>query len=536
MWQCSRSLTASIVTLLLGLAAQVGAADQTITGNQLLLRPQQIGVRSRDGTIALGGGPGSADDPVLHGGSVRVLSIAGDVFDTTYALPAANWRYLRRRGQVIGYRYKGDAPIGFVRVKAGKILRVRGKGAGFAHTLATDPDPVRVVVKIGGQQYCMRFGGIPRFTPGSEYTSSDALAPDICPLPYGSDSSWLCRPDMVNNQCFVNSLDSTIVNPDLSTTPEPHTGNENQPYDCFYVYPTVDLGGPVGNHADVTLPSYVALTLDPLLAQAARFNGQCRIFAPHYRQITLSTFGDPNAAIYQDIAYRDVLDAWRLYLKNDNAGRKVVVMAHSQGTFMTTRLLQEQFDPSATLRSRLIAALLIGGSVSVPQGGVVGGSFLNIPLCESAAQTGCVIAYRSYADGFPPAGGSNDVGGPTMDTACTNPAAPGAVGSSVEGAFTGTYFPTHLNQPLFQLVPDPGFGTAFVKYESFYSGACVKDDTNHSYLRIRVTPLPGDLRTNPIPFTNFVLDPGLLGTHILDYSWATEDLLNLVQTKAAGMP
>jgi pimeloyl-ACP methyl ester carboxylesterase len=524
------------LAFLVGLTTRVGAADQPITGDQLLLRTQQIGVRSRDVAISLGGGEGSADDPVLHGGSVRVLSIAGDVFDTTYGLPTAGWRYMRRRGQVVGYRYKGTAPIGFVRVKAGKTVRVAGRSAGLAHTLAASPDPVRVVLKIGAQQYCMRFGGTSEFTAGSRYVAHDAAAPDICPLPYGDDSSWLCRPGMANNQCFVNSLDSTIINPDLSTTPEPHTGNENQPFDCFYVYPTVDLGGAVGNHLDVTQPSYVALTLDPLLAQGARFNAQCRIFAPHYRQVTLSTFGDPNAAIYQGLAYRDVLDAWRLYLKNDNAGRNVVVIAHSQGTLMTTRLLQEEFDPSVTLRSRLIAALLIGGSVIVPQGGVVGGSFQNIPLCQSAAETGCVLAYRSYADGFPPTGGSNSSGGPTMDTACTNPAAPDAVGSSVEGAFTGTYFPTHTNQPLFQLAPDPGFGTAFVKYESFYSGACVKDDTNHSYLRIRVTPLPGDLRTNPIPFTNFVLDPGFLGTHILDYSWATEDLLSLVAAKAAAMP
>src|SRR4029079_525421 len=112
------------LTLLLGLATRVGAADQPITGDQLLLRPQQIGVRSRDVTISLGGGQGSADDPVLHGGSLRVLSIAGDVFDTTYALPAPDWRYLHRRGLVVGYRYKAAAPILFVRVKAGKIVRV----------------------------------------------------------------------------------------------------------------------------------------------------------------------------------------------------------------------------------------------------------------------------------------------------------------------------------------------------------------------------------------------------------------------------
>jgi hypothetical protein len=297
----------------------------------------------------------------------------------------------------------------------------------------------------------------------------------------------------------------------------------------------VDLTGPVGNHLDVTDPAYVALTLDPLLSQAARFNGLCRIFAPHYRQITFGTFGTPNQAQYLDIAYRDVIDAWRLYLKYQNAGHNVVVMGHSQGTFMTTRLLKEEFDPSAALRSQLIVSLLIGGSVTVPQGGTIGGTFQNIPLCESDAQTGCVIAYRSYAAGFPPTNNSNNMGGPTMDVACTNPAALGQ--GSAAGAFIGTYFPTHSNDPLFQVAPPPpGITTAFVKFPNFYSGKCVKDSTNHSYLQVSVTPGPGDLRTNPIPFNAGILSPALLGTHILDYNWTTENMLDLVATKAAAMP
>ena len=98
------------------------------------------------------------------------------------------------------------------------------------------------------------------------------------------------------------------------------------------------------------------------------------------------------------------------------------------------------------------------------------------------------------------------------------------------------HFPAHTNRPLFQVAPDPGFGTAFVAFPRFYTGECVKDDTGHSYLRISVTPGPGDLRTNPIPFSSPVLAPTFLGTHILDYSWAMADLVRLVQTKAAAMP
>jgi hypothetical protein len=530
-----RRIGTALVALLVLLAARpAAAADLLLTGDLLQLSRRLLGVRSSDASVTLGQGPQSADDPVLHGGSVRVLSIEGDVFDQTYPLPATGWHYLRRGGSTIGYTFGGPAPLRHVRIRLGKGLRVSGKGTGLGHTLGGDPAPVRVVLTLGQQQYCMSFGGTVEFAPNARYIARGASAPDICPLPYGDDRFWLCRPGMADNQCLTsNSLDATVVEPDLSTQLEPEVGTEDHPYDCFYIYPTVDLFGPVGNHLDVTDPAYVALTLDPLLSQAARFNGLCRIFAPHYRQITFNTFTQPTAAQYLDIAYRDVIDAWRLYLKYQNGGRNVVVMGHSQGTFMTTRLLQEEFDPSAALRNRLITALLIGGSVTVPQGGTIGGTFQNIPLCETAAQTGCVIAYRSYAQGFPPAGGSNDMGGPSMDVACTNPA---ALGGSAEGVFTGTYFPTHENQAAFNITPNPGFPTPFVKFPAFYSGKCTKDATNHSYLQILVTPGPGDLRQNPVPFTAGILSPFILGTHILDYNWTMEDLLTLVQTKAATMP
>src|SRR6185369_16911906 len=79
------------------------AADRLITGDAIELAKGTLAVRSRDATIDLGGGVGSADDPTVNGGSVRVLSIEGDVFDRTYSLPASGWRVLRRRGTAYGY-------------------------------------------------------------------------------------------------------------------------------------------------------------------------------------------------------------------------------------------------------------------------------------------------------------------------------------------------------------------------------------------------------------------------------------------------
>jgi hypothetical protein len=540
------ALAAALVVVLAGVATRARGADALLTGDTLILGKTALEVVSHDATIPVGQGQGTADDPTIHGGSLRVLSVEGDVFDTTYPLAASHWRVLHRKrhkksgssasGAILGWVFSGPAPIRSVVVKAGQEVRVTGKGKGLGHTLTANPTPVRVVLTVGAQQYCLAFGGTVTFKAGKRLRATTASAPDVCPLPYGEDDTWLCRPGIATNQCLVNPLDSTVVAPDLSTTHEPETGAVDHPYDCFYVYPTVDLSSTPGNHTDVTDPSYVALTLDPLISQAARFNGLCRLFAPHYRQTTFSTFGSANAAQYEDIAYRDVRDAWRLYLKLYNAGHNVVIMGHSQGTIMLTRLLQEEVDPSATLRSQLIVTLLIGGNVGVPQGGVVGGSFQNIPLCTSAAQTGCAIAYHSFAAAQPPTGSANSIGvDPTVDVACTNPG--GLDTSTVAHTLSATYFPTQSNQPLFRVVSNTGnYTTPFLKYPEMYQAQCVKDANNHSYLAISPVGGMGDQRTDPVLYASPALSPALLGTHILDYNWTTGDLLALVAAKAAAMP
>ena len=364
-------------------------------------------------------------------------------------------------------------------------------------------------------------------------TDVDAFVDDIIasfPLDYRHDVNWLCRPGLAQDQCEAAGLDATEILPDNSFQSAPFQDGPDPGVDCFYAYPTVDLSLQPGNHTDF---SDITPMLDPLISQVARFRGLCRIFAPLYRQVTLGTFGSPVSAALQDFAYRDVNTAFSRYLENFAGSRNFIIMGHSQGTFMLTRLIQERIDPSPALRSRLVAALLIGGSVFVPDGQTVGGSFQNIPLCTTAAQTGCVVAYRTYAEGHAPAGGSNIQSPPGTDTACTNPAALGG-GAAM---FAATLFPKVVHQPLFNVASfPPGISTPFVSYPTFYEGECVRDADNRHYLEIRVRPGPGDVRTNPVNFNALALNPSILGTHILDYNFAMADLLALTEAKIAAMP
>src|SRR5262249_34119394 len=157
----------------------------------------------------------------------------------------------------------------------------------------------------------------------------------------------------------------------------------------------------------------------------ARYSQSCRVFAPMYRQVTLQALlsGTGISGDAADIAYSDVLAAWKYYLQKYNRGRRVVLIRHSQGPFVVRRLLTEESDGKAKQRKRLISAILLGGNVLVRASSDVGGDFQHIKACTSDQQTGCVIAWSTF-NATPPA---NAIFGRTTqaddEVLCTNPAA-----------------------------------------------------------------------------------------------------------------
>ena len=160
-----------------------GGGAQPLSGKRLVLRATPVlRALSKDTTVALGGGNGSADDPVVNGGSLRVAS-AG--FDDTYGLPASGWSYVGSAGQQKGYRYSdrslANGPVKFVLVRNGRVVRIVGKGAGLGQSLAADPDPVDLVLTTGARTYCMQFGGATTFNAGVSFVARDATAPGACP-------------------------------------------------------------------------------------------------------------------------------------------------------------------------------------------------------------------------------------------------------------------------------------------------------------------------------------------------------------------
>jgi glucose/arabinose dehydrogenase len=142
---------------------------------------------SKDPTTSIGAGNGTADDPVLHGGSLEVTAPAGCGGACSFAPslaqspPTTEWKYIGQPGKNRGYKFKGTDVLGVttvVRVKPGKLAMKMTGPLGF--DLAVSPDPVTVRLELGGHAYCLEFGGTQKFIPGRNFKAEFASAPATC--------------------------------------------------------------------------------------------------------------------------------------------------------------------------------------------------------------------------------------------------------------------------------------------------------------------------------------------------------------------
>ncbi|HEU4391602.1 MAG TPA: DUF3089 domain-containing protein [Blastocatellia bacterium] len=351
---------------------------------------------------------------------------------------------------------------------------------------------------------------------------------------YSKGEAWLCKPGR-QDACAVD-LSTTVVTTAGKLTVEKWASNPNAPIDCFYVYPTVSTDATP--NSDMTAgPEELAV----IRAQFARFGSQCRTYAPLYRQVTLTALragiaGRP-MAVDRVLAYNDVVDAWKYYLEHDNRGRGVVLIGHSQGSGVLTQLIKTEID-GKPVQDRLVSALLLGTSLAVPKGKDVGGAFQHVPLCRSASQTGCVIAYASFRSDAPPPANSRfgRVAGEGMAAACVNPAALGGGSGELHSYLSSAGRGLGSSaEPRPWVTPSQTINTPFVSVPGLLTAECVSNDKG-SYLAITVHGDPKDPRTDDI--VGDVVVNGQVqadwGLHLIDVHLAIGNLLDVVgrQTKA----
>lgn len=355
-----------------------------------------------------------------------------------------------------------------------------------------------------------------------------AVPAAVAPSGAAAKTVWLCKPGIAKNPCT----------PSLSTTRISLTGkllgrvpvrkDKKPKIDCFYVYPTVSdqKGIQANKKIDPELRSIA-------LYQAARYSQTCRVFAPVYRQITLKGI-QPGAEIpkaARESSYRDVRDAWREYLRKDNKGRGVVIIGHSQGSFVLRKLIAQEIDPKKTVRAHLVSALLFGGNVLVKKGSDRGGDFKHIRACRSRTQLGCIVAFSTFNATPPnpsrfgrPASTLGD-GKPApkgLEVLCTNPAALGGGSGRITAIFpTKPFFPGSTLAAGIGITgfPMPKAPTAWVQADKVFSARCSRAGGAN------VLRLSGAGQLKAVPDATW-------GLHLTDANIALGQTNELVRTQA----
>lgn len=359
----------------------------------------------------------------------------------------------------------------------------------------------------------------------------------IAPNDYGRADAWLCRPGR-QDACAVD-LTTTVVSADGALTREAWTGDPGAPIDCFYVYPTVST--------DPTPTSDMVADeaeRNVIRQQFARFGSVCRPFAPMYRQVTLAGLramlatGGGGGGLSQGTAYDDVRDAWRNYLDHDNQGRGVVLIGHSQGSFILAELIRQEID-GRPLQSRLVSAMLLGATMTVPTGKDVGGTFQQLPLCRMPSQTGCLVTYVSFRSTVPPPAISRfgRVAEAGLVAACTNPAALGG-GSGILHAYLSTDGTTiaGATPPAPWVSPARAVDTPWVRVPGLLTAECASNE-HATYLEVAVHGNPSDPRIDDIVGDLAVGGQVLTdwGLHLIDVNLGMGNLVEIVGQQARAL-
>jgi hypothetical protein len=374
----------------------------------------------------------------------------------------------------------------------------------------------------------------PAGSPSAIDTAQDPAIAPVTPLDYANLNHWLCRPGR-DDACAQ----------DASVTTVPAYGEPQQdafvpaldpPIDCFYVYPTISKDDS-GNADTAPGPEEREIARQ----QFARFGAACRLYAPAYRQVTLTALyklrRGETVDTNREMAFADVKAAWQHYLANDNAGRGVVLIGHDQGAGILTRLITSSID-GQPIRDQIVSAILVGGAVETPKGQAVGGTFRTLPLCAAATSTGCVIAYSAFRAEAPPSGASLFGAASTTGNraACVNPAElDGSAGELRAMLPSGdALFDDMAAPPVWSAAAVTPIETPFVMLPGLLHATCVEQD-GFSYLAVTVTPDPADPRTDTINgdvVVNGSLRP-FWGLHLIDMHLALGDLVSIVSTQAA---
>lgn len=203
-------------------------------------------------------------------------------------------------------------------------------------------------------------------------------------------------PDIVRN---TPGSDQLMIRTDYSNADNwlARPEDPDKTVDLIYFYPTVfspaDPGvSVISDIDDAAMRKMAALAFDK---QATAFAGCCNMYAPFYRQLdasySLTLSEEDHGQLFGYMVSQDATAAMDYYFEYENNGRPFILAGHSQGSETVLYLLTGYFKTHPEYYSRMIAAYVIGYSVT--------DSVLNanphLKFAEDEADIGVIISWNT---------------------------------------------------------------------------------------------------------------------------------------------
>jgi len=165
----------------------------------------------------------------------------------------------------------------------------------------------------------------------------------------------------------------------------------------FFIHPTTYFGKDNWNASLDHGQANELLQEIVLPAQVSVFNQSCETYVPRYRQATFYSFlsGGENAKQALEVAYQDIKRAFQYFIDNLVEDQPFFIAAHSQGSLLGMRLLEE-FVEGTKLHKKLIAAYLPGYKIPVNKFGSV---FNQIKKGDKPYSIHCIISWDTFLKG-----------------------------------------------------------------------------------------------------------------------------------------
>jgi hypothetical protein len=212
---------------------------------------------------------------------------------------------------------------------------------------------------------------------------------------YASPDAWAALPDRADGA-------------DVALLPGTADQQSQAAADVFYLHAGVNFGFDWNAALDSRTARF--LVDGPYMARfASVFNGCCRIYAPRYRQESLTAPAGDRSTRSLDTAYADVRAAFRHYMERWNDGRPIVVAGSQSGGRHALRLLVEEFA-GKPLRAQLVTAYLVGAAIDAEKRG----QLADVAICDAPDALGCVNVWSA-------AGRQGKGHIESRDAACVNP-------------------------------------------------------------------------------------------------------------------